>query len=201
MQGRRQSQSHCNRTRTDFWISISLCSLPLSTEEMANTALSNIAIVTGLLLGFVLLSVNNPIPPAKAGEKAFDGSKRRAFHQIQSISWKWPVFGQPKYCQSLHGASLVSSSLPAKTPESLKGHIERHARGGNTEPTCVLVCRSLASWRGCQRVGLKGKACHYLRWRGKRSRNGPVLLATYLGASMPTVCGPYLYPDPDALCS
>lgn len=167
---------------------------------MANTALSNIAVVTGLLLGFVVLSMNT-IAPARAGAKAFDGSKGKAIHQIQSISWKWPVLGQLKYCQSFHGAPLVSSSLPAKTPGSLNGRIESHATGGNTEPTWVLVCRSLASWRGCQRVGMKGKPCRYLRWRGNRSSNGPVLLATYLRASMAAVCGPYLYPDPDALCS
>lgn len=79
--------------------------------------------------------MTNTIPPAKAGEKAFDGSKGRAIRQIQSISWKLPLLGQLKYCQSLHGASLVSSSLPAKTSGSLKGHIGSHAKGGKTKPT------------------------------------------------------------------
>lgn len=52
---------------------------------MANIVLSDTATVTGLLLGFVLLSMNNTIPPARAGKKAFDGSKGTAIHQIQSI--------------------------------------------------------------------------------------------------------------------
>lgn len=68
--------------------------LPLSTEEMANAALWNTAIVPGPLLGFVILYMTNKIPPARAGEKAFDGSKGRAIHQIQSISWKLPPLGQ-----------------------------------------------------------------------------------------------------------
>lgn len=52
---------------------------------MANIVLSNTAIVMGLLLGFEFLSMNNKIPPATAGEKAFDGSKGREIHHIQSI--------------------------------------------------------------------------------------------------------------------
>lgn len=52
-------------------ISISLCSPPLSVEELTNNVLSNTAIVTALLLRFVLLSRNNVIPLARASEKAF----------------------------------------------------------------------------------------------------------------------------------
>ena len=190
MQGSRPSWSHSNWSWTDFWISISICSLPLSTDEMANIVLSNTAIVTGLLLGFVLLSLNNTIPPAGAGEKAFDGSKRRATHQIQSISLKLPALGQLKYCQSLHGTS-----------GSIKGRIGSHATGANIKPTWVLVCQSLASGRVCHRVGMKGKSWHYLGWRENRSPSGPVLLAMYLRASMLAVSCPKLYPDSDAICS
>lgn len=81
---------------------------------MASTALSNTAVVIGLLFGFVLLSMNYTIPPA--GEKAFHENKGRGIHQMESNSWKLPMLGQLKYCQSSHGASLISRSLPAKAP-------------------------------------------------------------------------------------
>lgn len=57
-----------------------------------------------------------------------------------AFNGKSPLGRTPEILSVYMVASLVSSSLPAKTSRNFKGHSGSHSTGGNTEPTWVFEC-------------------------------------------------------------